>query len=217
MCKTAITVKVTVKSKIPPFFCAAGNITGVTECLNLARTSWYCLVQHPAHCRVYQSRLPRTMSCQILNISTGGDSTASVGSLFQYLTTFTGRKHGVKIEFCIFHLMSIVCCPVSEQCLFFCPSHQVLTDTDELPCPEPSPLRLQSHNSLNLFSLEKCVTALILLTLCWTHSRRFLPLMLWETGVSTALQVRFHRCREERNLLFTRTLWCFIAKLLSCL
>lgn len=92
------------------------------------------------------------------------------------------KKCGVKIEFCMFYCMSIACCPVNEQCLLFCPSHQVLTDTDELPCPESSPLRLQSHSSLNLFSLEKCVTALILLALCWTHSSRSLPLMVWETS-----------------------------------
>lgn len=76
--------------------------------------------------------------------------------------------------------MSIISCPVNEHCLFFSPCHQVLTDIDELPCPESSPLRLQSPSSLCLSSFEKCVSALILLALCWTHSSRSLPLVVWE-------------------------------------
>lgn len=120
------------------------------------------------------------MSCQIFNISTGGDSTASVGNLFQYLTTLTEKK-GWCSNIILCGLPYIVSCPVNEQCLFFSPSHQVLTDTDELSCPVSSPLRLQSHSSLSLFSLEKCISALILSALCWTHSSRSLPLMVWET------------------------------------
>lgn len=93
----------------------------------------------------------------------------------------TGKKCGVQIEFCVVYHISIVSCPVNEQCLSFSPSHQMLTDTDELPCPESSPLRLQSHSSLSVFSLEKCISALILLALCWTHSSRSLPVLVWVT------------------------------------
>lgn len=45
------------------------------------------------------------------------------------------------------------------------------------------------------------------------------PCLWWfgSPGVNTALQVWPHQCRVERSLLFTKTLRCFFAKLLSCL
>jgi len=46
------------------------------------------LVQTPCRSRVTYSRLHRTLSRQVLNISREGDSTTSLGSLFQCSVTF---------------------------------------------------------------------------------------------------------------------------------
>jgi len=53
-----------------------------------------CGSPSPTHCpsRVTQSRLHRTMSRRVLNISREGDSTASLGSLCQGSVTLRGKK-----------------------------------------------------------------------------------------------------------------------------
>ena len=50
------------------------------------------LVQPPCRSRVTYSRLHRTLSRQVLNISREGESTTSLGSLFQCSTTLRGKK-----------------------------------------------------------------------------------------------------------------------------
>ena len=50
------------------------------------------LVQPPCRSRVTYSRLHRTLSRWVLNISREGDSTASLGSLFQGSVTLRGKK-----------------------------------------------------------------------------------------------------------------------------
>jgi len=55
----------------------------ITECSGLEGTSVGHLVQLPCRSTITYSRLHRTLSRQVLNISREGDSTTSLGSLFQ--------------------------------------------------------------------------------------------------------------------------------------
>ena len=50
------------------------------------------LVQPPCRSRVTYSRLHRTSYRQVFNISREGDSTTSLGSLFQCSVTLRGKK-----------------------------------------------------------------------------------------------------------------------------
>ena len=50
------------------------------------------LVQLPCQSRVTYSRMHRTLSRQVLNISREGDSTTSLGNLFQCSVTLRGKK-----------------------------------------------------------------------------------------------------------------------------
>jgi len=58
----------------------------------LEGTSGDHLAQPLCQSRVTYSRLHRTLSRQVLNISKEGDSTASLGSLFQCSVTLRGKK-----------------------------------------------------------------------------------------------------------------------------
>jgi len=64
----------------------------ITKCSGLEGTSVGHLVQPLCQSRVTCSRLHRTLTRQVLNISRGGDSTTSLGSLFQCSVTLRGKK-----------------------------------------------------------------------------------------------------------------------------
>ena len=73
-----------------------GHSTGhphrITECLGLEGTSVGHPAQPPYRSRVTYSRLHRTLSRRVWNISRGGDSTTSLGSLGQGSVTLRGKK-----------------------------------------------------------------------------------------------------------------------------
>jgi len=76
----------------PPWYFSTWYLGRITESQGLEGTS----VGHQAqpHCRsrVTYSRLHRTLSRQVLNISREGDSTTSLGSVFQCSVTLRGKK-----------------------------------------------------------------------------------------------------------------------------
>ena len=64
----------------------------ITECSGLEGTSVDHLAQPSCQSRVTYSRLHRNLSTRVLNISRKGDSTTSLGSLFQCSVTLRGKK-----------------------------------------------------------------------------------------------------------------------------
>ena len=53
---------------------------------------WFIKSNRPCQSRVTYSRMHRTLSWRVLNISREGDSTAPLGSLFQCSVTLRGKK-----------------------------------------------------------------------------------------------------------------------------
>ena len=70
------------------------NFHRITECSRLEGTSVGRLVQPSCRSRVTYSRLHRTLSRRVLNISREGDSTTSLGSLFQCSVTLSHFSSG---------------------------------------------------------------------------------------------------------------------------
>ena len=89
-----------------------------TECSGSEGTSRYHLVQPPCWSRVTYSRLHRTLSRRVLNISREGDSTTSLGNLFQGFVTLRVKK------FFLMFRRSFLCfnlCPLPLVLLLSCP------------------------------------------------------------------------------------------------
>ena len=78
------------RSQHSPF--AGSQDHGITERWGLEGTSVGHLVQPPCQSRITYSRLHRTLSRRVLNISREGDSTTSLGSLFQCSFTLRVKK-----------------------------------------------------------------------------------------------------------------------------
>lgn len=122
--------------------------------------------QHLSSSRVSCSRLPRTMSSEVLSISKDSGSRATLGSLFQWLTTLTvinkyinmkGIKSKIKSIFLhsdgisriiIFTHFLLFChwALLRGAWLIFVPSHLVLVHTDCIP-PGSLYSTLQLHHS----------------------------------------------------------------------
>ena len=66
--------------------------SGCHRMVEVEGTSGGHLVQHPCSSRVTYSRLPRTISRQLLNISMNGDSTTSLGNLCQCSVALTVKS-----------------------------------------------------------------------------------------------------------------------------
>ena len=66
--------------------------------VRVGRALWGSPSPPPCRSRVTQSRMPRTTSRRGLNISREGDSTASLGSLFQGSVTLRGKKFFLMIS-----------------------------------------------------------------------------------------------------------------------
>ena len=84
----------------------------ITESQNvqgLKGTSVGHLVQPSCRSRVTYSRLHRTLSRRVLNISRGGDSTTSLGSLFQCSVTLRGKKFFLTFRW---NLLCFSLCPL---------------------------------------------------------------------------------------------------------
>ena len=76
----------------------------ITEWSGLEGTSVDLLVHPPYQSRVTYSRLHRTSSRQVLNISREGDSAAPLGSLFQCSVTLKGKN------FFLVFIWNFLCC-----------------------------------------------------------------------------------------------------------
>jgi len=96
------------------------------------------LVQPPCRSRVTYSRLHRTASRWVLNISREGDSTTSLGSLFQCSITLRGKKFFLMFRR---NCLRLSWCPLP---LVLCPLPLVQILICAFPSPVPAHCRCQS-------------------------------------------------------------------------
>ena len=75
-----------------PVLCESSQNHRITDWQGLEGTSVGYLFHPPCQSSITYSRLHRTLSRQVLNISREGDSTTSLGSLFQFSVTLRGKK-----------------------------------------------------------------------------------------------------------------------------
>ena len=140
------------------------------------------LVQPPCQSRVTCSRLHRTLSRRILNISREGDSTTSLGNLFQCSVT-----HRVKKFFLMFrwNFLCFILCPLllvlslgtTEESgpILLTPTLQIfITSTFSLVF-----FRLNKPSSLSFSSQDRCYSPLILVALHWTLSSSSSSFLKW--------------------------------------
>lgn len=80
-------------------------------------TSSDCLIQALAQSRATKSRLPRTVSSPVLNISEDGNSKISLGCLFQHFIVLWWKTSVVcRVGFCLFFMFKR-----NFMCFRFCP------------------------------------------------------------------------------------------------
>ena len=148
----------------------------------LAGTSGDHLVQPPCSSRVSWSRLPRTMSSQVLNVSNDGDATTSGQPVPMFNHSHSEVFSYVQAEFPVFHFVPIASLPVTGHhweepgCVCFTPSHRISINFGMIHTHTPQSLlfsRLSSPSCVSPFSPKRCSRPLIIfVALCWTRSCR---------------------------------------------
>ena len=169
----------------------------ITEWLRLEDTSRGHLIPSSCSSRGIQSRLFRTMSSQILNISKEGKSITFLGNLFHCSVTHTVKKHCLMFRGNLLSAsLCLWCCPVTGHhwkdpgSIFTALSLQVFIHMDEILL------------SLLFFKLNRFLSSWrrysshfrILVALQWTCSRSFISLLHWRGGKDGRTSAKPNQC-----------------------